>query len=154
LDPGCVVDRVRQTEGSARFDADDPSAEGMPSIVRALGIRSAVASPIVVEGVVWGAVTAAAVGGPLPAAPERRLSEFTALLTTAVSNTQARIAVQTAADEQGALRRVATLVAESAARAEVFDAVTKEVGLVLGADATLLCRADADGAAVVVGSWA
>jgi len=32
LDPGYVVDRVRETHGSARFDTDDPAAAGMPSI--------------------------------------------------------------------------------------------------------------------------
>src|SRR5262249_5987597 len=61
--------------------------------------------------------------------------------------------VRAAADEQGALRRVATLVAASAAPSEVFAAVTREIALVLGADATLLCRADPDDAAVVVGTW-
>ena len=48
LDPGYVVDSVRATGCAARFDTDDPAAEGMPGVVRALGIRSALASPIVV----------------------------------------------------------------------------------------------------------
>jgi GAF domain-containing protein len=153
LDPGYVVDRVRETHGSARFDTDDPTAANMPSIVRAMGIRSAVASPIVVEGEVWGAITAASVTGQLAPGAERRLSEFTELVATAVSNAQARLAVERAADEQGALRRVATLVAASAPPSEVFAAVTREAARVLGANACLLCRADGDGV-VVVGTWA
>jgi signal transduction histidine kinase len=152
LDPGYVVDRVRETHHSARFDTDDPNAADMPSIVRAAGIRSAVASPIVVDGEVWGAITAASVEGPLPAGAERRLSEFTELVATAVSNTQAQAALRTAAEEQGALRRVATLVAVSTSPSEVFAAVTREIARVLGASACLLCRADDDGV-VVVGAW-
>jgi signal transduction histidine kinase len=45
-------------------------------------------------------------------------------------------------------------VATSAPPSEVFAAVTEEIALVLGADACMLCRADPDGAAVVVGTWA
>jgi signal transduction histidine kinase len=74
-------------------------------------------------------------------------------VTTAIANAEAGIAVRAAADEQGALRRVATLVASSAATSEVFSTVTEEIARVLGADATLLARADSDGA-VVVGTWA
>jgi GAF domain-containing protein len=153
LDPGYVVDRVRTTHESARFDTDDPTAADMPSLVRSAGIRSAVASPIVVEGEVWGAITAASVEGPLAPGAERHLSEFTELVATAVSNTQSQSAARTAAEEQGALRRVATLVAASAPPSEVFAAVTREIARVLGADACLLCRADDDGV-VVVGTWA
>jgi PAS domain S-box-containing protein len=153
LDEGYVVHRVRETSRSARFDTDDPSAADMPSLVQALGIRSSVASPIVVEGKLWGAITAASVEGPLPLSAERRLTEFTELVATAVANTQSREHVAALADEQAALRRVATLVAASAAPSDVFAAVTEEIALVLGAEVTLLCRADPDGAAVVVGTW-
>src|SRR5262249_46260547 len=88
----------------------------------------------------------------LPPDTEGRLEKFTELVTTAIANAEARGALRTAADEQGALRRVATLGAASAAPSDVFAAVTEGIALVLGADATLLCRADPDGAAVVVGS--
>ena len=97
---------------------------GMPSLVRALGIRSSVASPIVVEGRCWGAITAASVNGPLRSSAERRLTEFTDLVATAVANAQAHLAIRTSAAEQSALRRVATLVAASAAPSDVFAAVT------------------------------
>ena len=55
------------------------------------------------------------------------------------------------AEEQGALRRVATLVARGAPPDKVFAAVT-EVGRVLGAEMTNLCRYDPDGAITVLGS--
>ena len=55
--------------------------------------------------------------------------------------------------EQAALRRVATLVARSAAPEDVFAAVTEEAGRVLGADHTSMARYDPDGARTVVAAW-
>ncbi len=112
LDAGYVMHTVRETSRSARFDTDDPTSANTSSLVRTAGIRSAVASPIVVEGELWGAITAASMHGPLAPAAEQRLTEFTELVATAVANTQARDEFTTLAEEQAALRRVATLVAQ------------------------------------------
>jgi signal transduction histidine kinase len=57
------------------------------------------------------------------------------------------------AEEQAALRRVATLVARAASPEEVFDAVTAEVGRLLDADLASMIRYDPDGAARWVGAW-
>jgi hypothetical protein len=46
------------------------------------------------------------------------------------------------ADEQAALRRVATLVAGGARPAEVFSAVADELGHLIGAEATFVSRVD------------
>ena len=46
------------------------------------------------------------------------------------------------ADEQAALRRVATLVAAGAGPAEVFSAVADELGQLIGVEATFVCRVD------------
>jgi signal transduction histidine kinase len=54
------------------------------------------------------------------------------------------------ADEQAALRRVATLVARAVPPVDVFAAAAVEVGQVLGADATRLLRYEADHTAVDV----
>jgi PAS domain S-box-containing protein len=54
------------------------------------------------------------------------------------------------AEEQAALRRVATLVARSAPPGDVFAATTTEAGRLLHSDATALCRYEADGTATVV----
>ncbi|HEV7791203.1 MAG TPA: hypothetical protein VGP05_19515, partial [Pseudonocardia sp.] len=54
------------------------------------------------------------------------------------------------ADEQAALRRVATLVARGVPPGEVFAAVAQEVGSVLRADATTIVRLDPDGATTVL----
>jgi signal transduction histidine kinase len=56
------------------------------------------------------------------------------------------------ADEQAALRRVATLVASGAEAPAVFRAVAEEAGRLLGAASAATIRYD-DGAAVTVGRW-
>jgi PAS domain S-box-containing protein len=55
--------------------------------------------------------------------------------------------------EQAALRRVATLVARGVAPAEVFAAVTREVGLQCDADLARLERFESDGTATVIAAW-
>jgi signal transduction histidine kinase len=57
------------------------------------------------------------------------------------------------AEEQAALRRVATLVATDAPSTEVFEAVATEVGTLLGTDITIVGRFDPDGTATAIGSW-
>ncbi|MDA0165737.1 PAS domain S-box protein [Solirubrobacter ginsenosidimutans] len=57
------------------------------------------------------------------------------------------------AEEQAALRRVATLVARETSPDAVFAAVGREVGEVLGVDATHLGRYDTDGTVVSVAQW-
>jgi PAS domain S-box-containing protein len=150
LDPNYVVASVRETGGAARFDADDPTAPGMPEPVRAEGIRSGLASPIVVDGELWGTITVASLKGPLPASTAQRLADFTELVATAISNTQAREELRRIADEQAALRRVATLVAEAAEPAEVFGAVSAEVGGLFGSEVAVVAKFDPDGPALIV----
>ncbi len=57
------------------------------------------------------------------------------------------------ADEQAALRRVATLVAQGISPPALFGAVAAETGGVLGAETTAVVRFEPDGAATVAGSW-
>lgn len=57
------------------------------------------------------------------------------------------------ADEQGALRRVATLIARGASPPEVFGAVAREKGRLLEADYTLVNRFETDHTTTVVGHW-
>ena len=56
------------------------------------------------------------------------------------------------AEEQAALRRVATLVARGAPPSEVFSAVTEEVALLLVAEMSNMVRYEPDGAFTIVGS--
>jgi signal transduction histidine kinase len=57
------------------------------------------------------------------------------------------------ADEQAALRRVATLVAGGAPPGRVFEQVTEEVARLLGMPAASLLRYDGGRTATVVGAW-
>src|SRR6202044_657109 len=58
-------------------------------------------------------------------------------------------------DEQAALRRVATLVAQDAAAEEMFGAVAGEVGVLFGADYTGMIRYEPDPAFVTtIATWA
>jgi signal transduction histidine kinase len=57
------------------------------------------------------------------------------------------------ADEQAALRRVATLVARGAAPQQIFAAVAEEIGRMLGVDFTALTQYDPQDAITVVGTW-
>jgi PAS domain S-box-containing protein len=139
LDPDFVVGTVKRTGRAARFDTDDPAGAHVPEVIRATGMRSAVAHPIVVEGEVWGAIVVGC-NEPMPAVTESRLGGFTELVATAVANTDAREQMTALAEEQAALRRVATLVAEGASPSAVLDAATVEMERVLGADGAMLLR--------------
>lgn len=56
-------------------------------------------------------------------------------------------------EEQAALRRVATLVARSVPPSEVFEAVTREVGLLCGADLARMEHFEEDGTVIGVAVW-
>ena len=121
------------------------------AMAHVLGVRSSVATPIVVEGRLWGTMIAAtSQSTPLPADTESRIGEFTELVATAISNAESREALTRLADEQAALRRVATLVAQGASAAAVFDAVAAEMEGLLGADGVTLSRYEPDDAVILV----
>jgi signal transduction histidine kinase len=108
-------------------------------------------APILVGGRFWGLMAVgSAQPDPVPAAWEQRLADFTELVATAVSNAQARTELARLAEEQAALRRVATLVATGVASDELFDAVTVEMRLLLNAGVASLLHYEADGTATVV----
>ena len=62
-------------------------------------------------------------------------------------------ATRALAEEQAALRRIATLVAAEAPPSSVFEQVTAEVARLLHAPSASVLRYGADGHATVVGSW-
>src|SRR3989442_6617658 len=103
--------------------------------------------PMDVNGRLWGAIAVGSGHGPLPPDTERRMTQFTDLVATAVANAQNRAALETSRDElarlleeQAALRRVATLVARGIDPAEVFSAVAEEIRRLLGTDRAGIAR--------------
>jgi signal transduction histidine kinase/PAS domain-containing protein len=136
-----AASRVFETGHPTRID-DYGTANGpIADSARSIGIRSVVATPILVEGGLWGAmVTATTRDEPLPPETESRLGQFTELMATAIANTESHARANRLTEEQAALRRVATLVAEGASPTEVFDAVAAEMERLLDADGVALSR--------------
>ena len=112
---------VFETGRPARVDHYAESSSGaLGDVVREAAVRSAVGTPIVVDGRLWGLIAAgSSLEQPLPADTETRLASFTELVATAIANTEGRAALARLAEEQAALRRVATLVAQATAAAGV-----------------------------------
>jgi signal transduction histidine kinase len=149
-----VVAEVYETGHAVRMDDYTQAHGGVADDVKGWGVRSAIGAPITTEGRLWGAITMGFTGPePLPARAEIRLAAFTELIATAVANAQTRVELREYAEEQSALRRVATLVARAAPSATVFAAVAEEAGKLLQVDFTLILRYDADGAVTAVGQW-
>jgi signal transduction histidine kinase len=118
------------------------------------GFHSSVGAPISVEGRPWGLILVAYTRDQeLPADTEARLASFTELVATAIANAESRAALAQVAEEQAALRRVATLVARGAVPKEVFAAVAEEVGQLLPVDSAALCRYEPDDALTFVAQW-
>ena len=152
LDGPTITARVRETGAPARVDdyAEVPGA--FADTVRSAGIRAAAGAPIVVDGALWGVMVTAADSGPLPDRIEQRLAGFTELVATALSQTQAREQLRQLAEEQSALRRVATLVAQGALPPDVFAAVAAEVAQLLDLPLVEMSRYEPDGTATVIGA--
>jgi GAF domain-containing protein len=110
--------------------------------------------PVSVEGHLWGVMVVEHTREePLPAGTEARLAGFTELAATAIANAQARVELRGFAEEQAALRRVATLLARGAPPAEVLATVTEEAGRLLGENYAAMTRYDPGGSRTLVASW-
>jgi signal transduction histidine kinase len=149
-----VTTIVFETGRPARID-DFADASGPVGVAaREAGYRSAVGTPIIVEDRLWGVMTAASSAEqPLPSDTDARLASFTELVATAIANAESRVALARLAEEQAALRRIATLVARGVPPEEVFAAVTEELGRLLGADIAAMIRLEPGNTAIVVAAW-
>lgn len=91
-EPGLATTEVFRTGRTARID--DNSGVSSEVATRWLGtdatFRSAVASPVMVAGGLWGTIVAISLGGPLPPQTEQRMAEFTELLAIAIANASGR----------------------------------------------------------------
>lgn len=150
LDGPSVSALVLDTGRAARID-DYASLPGtVASLVRDSGVSATVGVPIIVDGEVWGVMTAGASQSELlPEDTDTRLTEFTGLVATALSNASSRDRLRTLAEEQSSLRRVATLVAEGGSPAPLYAAVVSEVAQVLDVPAVMLERYEGRGSVVL-----
>jgi signal transduction histidine kinase len=91
---------------------------------------------------------------PFPPGAEQRLGDFAALVAYAIANTEARRELAALAEEQAALRRVATLVAGGRPQAEVLEAVSHEASAIFAAEAVLVVRWEGvHDEVAIVGGW-
>jgi signal transduction histidine kinase len=153
LDGPSMSAEVLRTGRPARVEdyADLPGS--LAAEAREHGFSRVAGAPIIVGGRVWGVISTSSPRTPLPDQLEDRLAEFTELVATAIANSQAHEELTRLAEEQAALRRVATFVAQGAAPAEVFEAVIAEVGRLVPADAAALTRYEADATVTIIGGW-
>src|SRR5919197_5078333 len=137
---------VWATGRPARLDDPTDLPGEIAAAMRQAGVGSGAASPILVDDRIWGAMAVGSFGfsDRLPVDIEVRLADFTELVATAIANSEARDNLRRLVDEQAALRRVATLVAERAAPAALFSAVTEEVAGLFEPAAVTLDRYDGD----------
>ena len=151
IDGSGVSAKVYRERRPVRVDDYAVAGGSIADHAKVHGIRSAVGCPILVKGRAWGAMVVAHYEPrPFAADTERRVAQFTELVATAIANAEARAELQRLADEQAALRRVATLVAEEAATTELFEAVVLEVGRILGAANAGMARVESPDEVTIV----
>ena len=106
LEPPLALASVQRTGRAARLDDYDAAPGAFAAVVRGMRILSSVASPIVVEGRLWGAIGVGTQRERFPDDTEQRMTGFTELIATAIANadsraelTASRARVVAAADE-------------------------------------------------------
>jgi signal transduction histidine kinase len=144
---------VFQTRQPARIDDYADASGPGGDAARRFGVRAAVGVPVSVEGRLWGVMIAGSRAEPLPATTKERLAGFTELAGTAIANAEARVELRGFAEEQAALRRVATLVARAAPPPEVLASVTEEAGRLLHADRATMKRYGPGDTVTVLATW-
>ncbi|HVN60165.1 MAG TPA: GAF domain-containing protein [Gaiellaceae bacterium] len=146
---------VLETRRPARIDDYGIATGDMGAEGHQWRIGSSIGAPITVAGRLWGVmIVSSRRPNFFPPAIEDRLLDFTELVATAIANSQAREELRRVADEQAALRRVATLVARGEPPTGVFAAVAEEVGNLLpGVELALVGRYTPDRSIEFVGAW-
>jgi signal transduction histidine kinase len=154
LAEGDLARTVLTTGRPARLDGPDPAGGPIAAAREELGVYSSVACPVLVEGRTWGGLAVHSKHtGMLGDDTEARLHNFAELVATALSNAKARDEVERLAEEQAALRRVATLVAEEAPAEKVFAKIAEEVSRLLDTTSAAVVSYESDAGARVVAAW-
>src|SRR3954469_17513295 len=152
LEGQSMVAQVRRTGRPARIEDYTGLPGALAAGARASGLNATAGAPIIVNGSIWGAMGMSSPDAPLPEHAEDRLAEFTELVATAIANIEAHERLTRLAEEQAALRRVATLVAAGAPSADLFETVCAEVAQLVDAEAAALSRFEIDGMVTALGA--
>jgi len=145
---------VRDSSAAVRIEDYSQLHGEIAAAARGAGVRSTVGVPIVVAGRLWGAMSAwSRSPEPLPDDTAARLARFNELLATAIANAESREALARLAEQQAALRRVATLVASGTSPADLFAVVAEEVTRVVEVPLTIVVRYDVDDTAIDCASF-
>jgi signal transduction histidine kinase len=143
--PGMVHTVALETGRPARANGERLANGPHGAWVVRLGIRAAIATPIVVGGCNWGVTVAATSQEDFPAGTEERMADFMALAATAVANARAEQELRELADTQAALRRLAMLVAQGEPPDALFAAATTEALRHFGDGTARMFRYELDG---------
>ncbi|MDT5337270.1 MAG: hypothetical protein QOD90_2775, partial [Mycobacterium sp.] len=147
-----VAALVLRTGRAARIDDHDEALGPEAVRIRAGGIGSIVGLPIHVDDRLWGAAIVGSTSPEsMPADTEARVADFADLVATAIANAATRAELGASRDElralaeqQAALRRVATLVARGVGPSEVFEAVADEMAGLLHVSHSTVSHYDAE----------
>jgi signal transduction histidine kinase len=147
-----LVTMVLEAGRPTRVDQFEHASGPVGVAGRESGFHSAVGTPIVVEGHLWGVMTVGStrLRPQLPMGIEARLAQFTDLLATAVANADSHAGLARLAEEHAALRRVATLVARGTPQGELFAAVAEEAVRLLPVEFAIMGRYLPDDTLVVL----
>jgi signal transduction histidine kinase len=95
-----ALGRMARTRRPARADSYEGSTGELPLLMKASGLRSSLAAPVLVHGELWGALVAATGSAqPFPPGSEERLLPFAELIGQSVANAEARRRLVASADE-------------------------------------------------------
>jgi signal transduction histidine kinase len=148
---GSVSGLIFETGRPARIDTFDGVAGETAAAMRDMGWGTAAGAPISVEGRLWGTLVVYSMSTePFSFGTEDRLARFGEIVATAIASSASREEITRLADEQAALRRVATLVAQGVGPLEIFAAVSDELSRLFGAEQAAIGRFEPDGSALVV----
>src|SRR5581483_11440655 len=90
VEPATALGKVVQTGRPARTDDYGDASPEMRARIHRVGIRSSVATPIMVDGHLWGVIVASSRRSRLAAQSEQRMLHFTELAETAIGNAESR----------------------------------------------------------------
>jgi signal transduction histidine kinase len=150
LQPGMIHTAALQMGRPAWINGERLATGPFGAIVGELGVRAAVATPIVVGGRNWGVMVAATSREDFQAGTESRMADFIELAATAIANAQAEEQLRELADTQAALRRLAVLVARGEPPEVVFAAVTREALRHFGGGTARMIRYEPDETATLL----